>query len=499
MVISVTMERAVMASRRRNDEKAILFSTSLEVPDTNTVEVGDVETDPGVDEPEMIGCKVCNAFTAIEAMECCHCGESLESAIRLNDGATWYGALDEDNQITGFGVVIWPNGYRFEGDHQNGRRNGQGVFTWADGFRIEGEWIEGVLQSREMMTRRIFDEHAKALPRLDRCFFNRKVPGLDSDTGSFLGKVEKFTETYRSTFDDPNYDFDPETEESLLFYDESFWGGGSKGILFTETGIRARGALKGDRKAIGIRYDRISSVTLQNLHEVPNDLHVYIGYDSESASVTLKLTYASRPDLEILQNILTKVLDIWGANGEEQPAGDLQDWAEAGDDKDRNRRILSVYIKDRISCYGLRFFLFDESQESTVRKRVRNFLAAYKNDQVDQSALDELGSEQAILLYDDTIFGSGKAGVLFTEEGVLARGVVSGPSKKKVDGIRYDDSGSVNAVGQHIVIERLNGNDPFDVELTLATRKDCEILAEALNRIIGGRAQAPGDSGDGVE
>jgi hypothetical protein len=29
MVISVTMERAVLASRRRNDEKAILFSTSL--------------------------------------------------------------------------------------------------------------------------------------------------------------------------------------------------------------------------------------------------------------------------------------------------------------------------------------------------------------------------------------------------------------------------------------------------------------------------------------
>jgi hypothetical protein len=32
MVISVTMERAVMASRRRNDEKAILFSTSLGSP-----------------------------------------------------------------------------------------------------------------------------------------------------------------------------------------------------------------------------------------------------------------------------------------------------------------------------------------------------------------------------------------------------------------------------------------------------------------------------------
>jgi hypothetical protein len=31
MVISVTMERAVMASRRRNDEKATLFSTSLEL------------------------------------------------------------------------------------------------------------------------------------------------------------------------------------------------------------------------------------------------------------------------------------------------------------------------------------------------------------------------------------------------------------------------------------------------------------------------------------
>jgi hypothetical protein len=38
MVISVTMERAVVASRRRNDEKAILFSTSLGRCDFDLVE-----------------------------------------------------------------------------------------------------------------------------------------------------------------------------------------------------------------------------------------------------------------------------------------------------------------------------------------------------------------------------------------------------------------------------------------------------------------------------
>jgi hypothetical protein len=75
--------------------------------------------------------------------------------------------------------------------------------------------------------------------------------------------------------------------------------------------------------------------------------------------------------------------------------------------------------------------------------------------------------------------------------------------EKKVDGIRYDDSVSVKFVGaagkKRIFIDRSNGNDPFEVNLTLATWKDCKILVEALNRIIGGRAQAPANSEVGVE
>ncbi len=46
-------------------------------------------------------------------------------------------------QKDGYGVMIWPNGDRYEGEWKNDLQNGTGSFVYADGEKYEGLWKDG--------------------------------------------------------------------------------------------------------------------------------------------------------------------------------------------------------------------------------------------------------------------------------------------------------------------------------------------------------------------
>lgn len=46
-------------------------------------------------------------------------------------------------QKDGYGVMIWPNGDRYEGEWKNDMQNGNGSFVYADGEKYEGQWKDG--------------------------------------------------------------------------------------------------------------------------------------------------------------------------------------------------------------------------------------------------------------------------------------------------------------------------------------------------------------------
>jgi hypothetical protein len=43
----------------------------------------------------------------------------------------------------GFGVLIWKDGKKYEGNFVNDKREGQGKFMWKDGRVYDGAWKDG--------------------------------------------------------------------------------------------------------------------------------------------------------------------------------------------------------------------------------------------------------------------------------------------------------------------------------------------------------------------
>ena len=43
-----------------------------------------------------------------------------------------------NNQRNGFGKLTFPNGDKYEGNYENGLKNGEGSFYWADGSYYKG-------------------------------------------------------------------------------------------------------------------------------------------------------------------------------------------------------------------------------------------------------------------------------------------------------------------------------------------------------------------------
>ncbi|MEQ8173839.1 MAG: protein kinase [Syntrophomonadaceae bacterium] len=48
-----------------------------------------------------------------------------------------------DGKKDGYGVLIMPNGDKYEGEWKNDLQNGKGTFTYANGDKYEGQWVNG--------------------------------------------------------------------------------------------------------------------------------------------------------------------------------------------------------------------------------------------------------------------------------------------------------------------------------------------------------------------
>ena len=43
----------------------------------------------------------------------------------------------------GYGVFVWEDGRRYEGDYKEDKKHGRGAFYWSDGRIYNGEWANG--------------------------------------------------------------------------------------------------------------------------------------------------------------------------------------------------------------------------------------------------------------------------------------------------------------------------------------------------------------------
>merc|ERR1712039_1014540 len=53
---------------------------------------------------------------------------------------TCYSGLWMDDLQHGYGVEVWEEGCRYEGDFRLGQKDGLGIYTWTDGSSYEGSW-----------------------------------------------------------------------------------------------------------------------------------------------------------------------------------------------------------------------------------------------------------------------------------------------------------------------------------------------------------------------
>jgi hypothetical protein len=66
-------------------------------------------------------------------------------------GQRYEGAF-RDRKMSGYGVMTWPAGARYEGERQKDNMNGYGIFTWPDGGHYEGEFRDGQRAGHGVMT-----------------------------------------------------------------------------------------------------------------------------------------------------------------------------------------------------------------------------------------------------------------------------------------------------------------------------------------------------------
>ena len=64
-----------------------------------------------------------------------------EHNFRVKDGAKYTGQMIDGNVRDGKGVLIWPDGSRYDGYWKDDRANGRGRLIHADGDVYEGEWL----------------------------------------------------------------------------------------------------------------------------------------------------------------------------------------------------------------------------------------------------------------------------------------------------------------------------------------------------------------------
>jgi len=57
---------------------------------------------------------------------------------------TKYAGQFANNQISGFGVYVWPDGSVYTGEWKNGRMEGKGKYISSSGNLYDGSWLNNM-------------------------------------------------------------------------------------------------------------------------------------------------------------------------------------------------------------------------------------------------------------------------------------------------------------------------------------------------------------------
>lgn len=61
-----------------------------------------------------------------------------------DDGRVYTGQRDGKGRIDGRGLMVWPNGDRYDGQWKKGLMEGEGTYTYAQaGYSYTGHWVKG--------------------------------------------------------------------------------------------------------------------------------------------------------------------------------------------------------------------------------------------------------------------------------------------------------------------------------------------------------------------
>jgi TPR repeat protein len=86
-------------------------------------------------------CKSCGVENFPSDVFCSNCKSSIKDGKIMCDRGTWYGGIDENNCVTGYGNYFYPNGDRYEGYFFEGFKNGDGKYSWKSGDIYEGNFV----------------------------------------------------------------------------------------------------------------------------------------------------------------------------------------------------------------------------------------------------------------------------------------------------------------------------------------------------------------------
>jgi hypothetical protein len=45
--------------------------------------------------------------------------------------------------MEGYGIYLWGDGRRYEGQYKNDKKHGYGIYYWPDHRKYEGWWLKG--------------------------------------------------------------------------------------------------------------------------------------------------------------------------------------------------------------------------------------------------------------------------------------------------------------------------------------------------------------------
>lgn len=144
--------------------------------------------------------------------------------------------------------------------------------------------------------------------------------------------------------------------------------------------------------------------------------------------------------------------------------------------------VIKVYEK-QLKGLGTHFYSFF-LEGSSAEKKLLNFSKAYSK--AHYKPYDH-NNEAALLFYDGTILGSGKEGILFTEDSILAHGSLGDGAKSL--SLRYDQISSTrlsnkSSEDKQITVISSGHAYPIVLKPIFIDREDVILLDEMINKII---------------